>query len=66
MSEKHFDHWKNRNDLDNEARDRLHDREVWLEYLVYHFKKRGFKVEEEYRGLAFGFYAERKKTWFEV
>lgn len=66
VSEKHFDHWKNRNDLDSEARERLHDREVRLEYLVYQFKKRGFKVEEEYRGLAFGFYAERKKTWFEV
>lgn len=66
MSEKHLDHWKNRTDLDSEARDRLHDREVRLEYFVNQFEKRGFKVEKEYRGLAFGFCAERKKTWFEV
>lgn len=66
MAGKHFVHWENRSDLSAEDRDRLLDRESNLRKFLRRLESRGFKVEEEYRGLAFGFCAERKKTWFEA
>ena len=66
MAGKHVKHWENRTDLGVTERDRLYDREVRLQNFVDRFEKLGFKVDVEYRGLAFGFSAERKKTWFDV
>lgn len=66
MARKHRKHWEYRTDLDVTERDRLRDREVRLQDFVRRFSKLGFKLDEEYRGLAFGFNAEHKKTWFDV